>query len=222
MWRGCLVAGDEEGRLPPSPDGGEPHQPPGGAGTGWGADRLREGGLVLHPRGAPREGKPVTSPVGPVANDITRRARSQAHQAIYGIGWRPDAAAPELFQMWLGQSLQLPASPGQADEEGRGCWGWEGPSEPPRGLGHRSLGHHASPSRGLPVHRSPGAGPCGPPPQGHSLELRDQRGSEKIPRGGSQDLCVCTRGYGPAGLAAGCASLSLVDPPSPPCMWCPE
>lgn len=106
----------------------------------------------------PREGKPVTSPVGPMANDITRRARSQAHQAIYGTGWRPDSAAPELFQMWLGQSLQLPARTGQADEEGRRPTRWEGPSEPPRRLGHRSPGHLASSSQGPPVHLSPRSG----------------------------------------------------------------
>ena len=73
-------------------------------------DRLCDEGLALHlggREGAQREGKPVTSPVGPTANDITRRARSQARQAIYGKGWRLGAAAPELFQMWLGGSLQL-------------------------------------------------------------------------------------------------------------------
>ena len=135
----------------------------------------------------PREGKPVTSPVGPMANDITRRARSQAHQAIYGTGWRPDSAAPELFQMWLGQSLQLPAGTGQADEEGRRPTRWEGPSEPPRRLGHRSPGHLASPSQGPPIHLSPRSGASlvlAALPQGHSSELRDQRGLERIYPGG--------------------------------------
>lgn len=52
--------------------------------------------------GAQREGKPVTSPGGPVANDIARRARSQARRVIYGKGWQPGAAAPEPAQMWRG------------------------------------------------------------------------------------------------------------------------
>lgn len=49
----------------------------------------------------------MTSPLGPPANDITRRARSQAQRVIYGKGCWPGAAAPELFQMWSGWSLQL-------------------------------------------------------------------------------------------------------------------
>ena len=171
----------------------------------------------------PREGKPVTSPVGPMANDITRRARSQAHQAIYGTGWRPDSAAPELFQMWLGQSLQLPAGTGQADEEGRRPTRWEGPSEPPRRLGHRSPGHLASPSQGPPIHLSPRSGASlvlAALPQGHSSELRDQRGLERIPRGFCK-ICVCAReGVGPRAVV--CASLSREDSPSLPRMRCPE
>lgn len=96
----------------PVPDGGEPTS---AAWLGWSKMSTQTGSVMRVSRstwegrraGAQREGKPVTSPAGPTANDITRRARSQAWQVIYGKGWRLGAAAPELFQTRLGGSLQL-------------------------------------------------------------------------------------------------------------------
>lgn len=127
-----------------------PPQLPGWAGTGRGADRLGDEGLCSTREGAPREGKPVTSPVGPMANDITRRASSQAQQVISGTGWRPDAAAPELFQMWLGQSLRLP------------WWGRQRPvgvagRRARKGAGVGELREVPGPSP-TPVHLDPGPG----------------------------------------------------------------
>lgn len=107
--------------------------------------------------GAQRKGKPVTSPGGPVANDITTRgARSQAQEVIYGNGWRPGSAAPELFQMWLRWSLQLARGAAglggrRRKEEGWGRQPVDGaggllPLGPRAGINE----HHASPSWSLP------------------------------------------------------------------------
>lgn len=108
-WGGCAVIGDGDGKA----DVWHHHA----AGPRWWRTyidclaRLEQDGvqtgsvrrLSCSTRvGVWREGKPVTSPFGPPANDITRRAKSQAQRVISGKGWWPGAAAPELFQMWPG------------------------------------------------------------------------------------------------------------------------
>lgn len=114
----------------PVPDGGEPTS---AAWLRWSKTSTQTGSAMRVSRstweggreGAQREGKPVTSPAGPTANDITRRARSQAWQVIYGKAWRLGAAAPELFQTF-----------GRKPPAGLvgGCQGWAG------GYGSRKAG----------------------------------------------------------------------------------
>lgn len=130
---------------------------------------------------APREGKPVTSPVGPRANDITRRARSQAQGVIYGTGWRPAGTAPELFQMWLGRSLQLPWW-------SRQCWAGRGERKEVEGLGQRSWGAMLL-LRGLCPCFSTLAleeswGLCSPRSALARIQNSGSRGAQKAPPGG--------------------------------------